>query len=197
MRVLAATSNKGKIAEIVDILSTLGIAIVTPQEIGLKLEVKEDGETFAENAVIKARAWSKASGMPALADDTGLCVDALEGRPGVLSARFAGEGASDEENVALLLDSLKGLTDRSARFVCVVSLALETGEVIQAEGVYEGVILQEPAGDKGFGYDPVFFDPRSGKTLAQMEPEEKNSRSHRRKALEALKDKLLHSGHLT
>lgn len=195
MNLLVATTNKGKVREIADILSDLGITIITPQQIGLRLEVKEDGATFAENASIKARAWSKAAGMPALADDSGLCVDVLDGRPGVLSARFAGKDASDEDNIALLLKSLEGKENRTARFVCAAALATGTGEVILAEGEYEGVITHEPEGDQGFGYDPVFFDPSSGKTLARMTPEEKNARSHRRKALEALKERLREAMH--
>lgn len=190
MKLLAATTNKGKIREIAGILSDLGIEVVSPTEIGLDLDVKEDGATFEENAAIKARAWSKASGLPALADDSGLCVDALQGRPGVKSARFAGQNARDEDNISLLLNSLAGETNRAARFVCVAALALPSGELILAEGRYEGLITEEPRGNEGFGYDPVFFDPDSGKTFAQMSPEEKNARSHRRRALEALKEHL-------
>jgi XTP/dITP diphosphohydrolase len=196
MKLLAATNNKGKIKEIREILSSLGITVVTPQEAGLSLEVEETGDTFEENAALKARAWSMASGMPSLADDSGLCVDALDGRPGVMSARFAGEGASDEDNIALLLESLKGREQRSARFVCVAALALPDGEVISAEGRYEGVIIDTPTGTEGFGYDPVFFDPLMGKTLAQMTPAEKNARSHRKQALDRLREKLLGSGRL-
>lgn len=190
MKLLVATTNKGKIREIADILSDLGIAIVSPAEIGLDLHVEEDGTTFAENAAIKARAWSKASGLPVLADDSGLCVDALQGRPGVRSARFAGRDASDEDNIAILLKSLKGKKNRTARFVCVAALALPTGELVKAEGEYGGTITEEPAGGGGFGYDPVFFDADAGKTFAQMSPEEKNARSHRRRALQSLKGKL-------
>lgn len=197
MKVLAATTNKGKIREIADILSSLGITIITPQELDLQLTVHEDGATFAENAAIKARAWSKASGLPTLADDSGLCVDALEGRPGVMTARFAGKDASDEENMALLLTSLKGKENRTARFVCAVALALPEGGLIQAEGECEGLICEEPLGEGGFGYDPIFLDPKSGKTFAQLQSEEKNTFSHRRKALEALRAKLQNSGYLS
>lgn len=195
MKLLAATNNKGKIKEIKEILSVLGITVVSPRESGLSLEVEETGATFEENAVIKARAWCEFSGMPSLADDSGLCVDALGGQPGVLSARFAGEGASDGENIALLLERLKGEEVRSARFVCVAALALPGGAVITARGQYEGVIIDTPMGTEGFGYDPVFFDPLMGKTLAQMSPDEKNARSHRRHALDGLKEKLTASGH--
>lgn len=134
--------------------------------------------------------------MPALADDSGLCVDALGGRPGIMSARFSGPGATDEKNTALLLKILENETERSARFVCAAALAWETGEVIVAQGVYEGVIIHEPRGTGGFGYDPVFLDPELGKTLAEMTPEEKNARSHRRRALEALRTLLVESGRM-
>ncbi len=196
MKLLAATTNQGKIREISEILSGLGISVVTPHELNLTLDVKEDGTTFAENAAIKARAWSRAAGMPAVADDSGLCVDALEGRPGVLSARFSGPDATDAKNIALLLKLLEDKPNRSARFVCAAALAWETGEVILAEGVYEGGIIREPRGSGGFGYDPVFLDPELNRTLAEMSPEEKNARSHRRKALDGLKDLLVKSGRL-
>jgi len=194
MKLLAATTNRGKIVEIAEILSGLGVTVVTPEEIDLHIDVKEDGATFAENALIKARAWSEAAGMPALADDSGLCVDALDGRPGVMSARFSGSDATDEKNIELLLRSLQSKTQRTARFVCAVALAWQTGEVILAEGRYEGIIIDEPRGRGGFGYDPVFLDPELNKTLAQMSPGEKNARSHRRKALDALKTRLQESG---
>lgn len=194
MKLLAATTNRGKIVEIAEILSGLGVTVMTPEEIDLHIDVKEDGATFAENALIKARAWSEAAGMPALADDSGLCVDALDGRPGVMSARFSGSDATDEKNIELLLRSLQGKTQRTARFVCAVALAWQTGEVILAEGRYEGIIIDEPRGRGGFGYDPVFLDPELNKTLAQMSPGEKNARSHRRKALDALKTRLQESG---
>jgi XTP/dITP diphosphohydrolase len=194
MKLLAATTNRGKIVEIAEILSGLGVTVMTPEEIDLHIDVKEDGATFAENALIKARAWSEAAGMPALADDSGLCVDALDGRPGVMSARFSGPDATDEKNIELLLRSLQSKTQRTARFVCAVALAWQTGEVILAEGRYEGIIIDEPRGRGGFGYDPVFLDPELNKTLAQMSPGEKNARSHRRKALDALKTRLQESG---
>ena len=197
MNILAATTNPGKIREITEILAGLGVAILTPKETNVVLDVEEDGSSFAENAAIKARAWCAASGLPALADDSGLCVDALGGRPGVRSARFAGQGASDEDNYLLLLESMSGEKDRRARFVCAVALAFPGGDIVFAEGSYEGRILEEPVGEGGFGYDPVFFDPASGKSFAQLSPQEKNERSHRKKALVELKRKLLQSGYLT
>ncbi|HPJ94233.1 MAG TPA: non-canonical purine NTP pyrophosphatase, partial [Deltaproteobacteria bacterium] len=164
MNILAATTNPGKIREITEILAGLEVAILTPKETNVVLDVEEDGSSFAENAAIKARAWCAASGLPALADDSGLCVDALGGRPGVRSARFAGQGASDEDNYLLLLESMSGEKDRRARFVCAVALAFPGGDIVFAEGSYEGRILEEPVGEGGFGYDPVFFDPASGKS---------------------------------
>ena len=196
MNILAATTNPGKIREITEILAGLEVAILTPKETNVVLDVEEDGSSFVENAAIKARAWCAASGLPALADDSGLCVDALGGRPGVRSARFAGQGASDEDNYLLLLESMSGKKDRSARFVCAVALAFPGGDIVIAEGSYEGCILEEPVGEGGFGYDPVFFDPASNKSFAQLTPQEKNERSHRKRALVELKRKLLQSGYL-
>ncbi|MBN2298239.1 MAG: RdgB/HAM1 family non-canonical purine NTP pyrophosphatase [Deltaproteobacteria bacterium] len=196
MIILVATTNPGKIREITRILDVPGLSILTPRDINIVLDVEENGQSFAENALIKARAWCKASGYPCLADDSGLSVDVLKGRPGVRSARFAGENATDEENYTLLLDSLKGVKDRSARFICVVALAFPDGEVVLAQGEYVGQILDKPAGDSGFGYDPVFLDPASGRSFAQLSPEEKNDRSHRKKALVELKSRLKESGRI-
>jgi XTP/dITP diphosphohydrolase len=190
MKVLAATKNRGKLGEIAQILAASGITVVSPRDIGLDLDVHEDGLTFEENAVAKALAWHRASGLPCLADDSGLCVDALEGRPGVHSARFAGVGAGDRENYELLLSLMEGVRNRSARFVCVVALALAEDRVITAKGQCEGLILTGPVGEGGFGYDPVFLDPASGRTFAQLSDAEKNAISHRKRALEALQEKL-------
>lgn len=194
MKVLVATTNKGKISEISQILSNTGITVVSPPELGMNLEVEETGMTFAENAIAKAVAWRKASGLPTLADDSGLCVDALGGRPGVLSARFAGPGASDQDNMNLLLKLMEDKDDRRARFVCVVALALSEQTVITADGEYQGTILHSPLGTGGFGYDPLFLDKDSGKTFAELSNEEKNTRSHRGRALLSLKKKLLDQG---
>jgi len=196
MIILVATTNPGKIREISRILAVPGVSILTPRDVNIVLDVEENGQSFAENARIKASAWCKASGYPALADDSGLIVDALDGRPGVRSARFAGEHATDEENYMLLLESLKGVEDRRARFVCATALAFPDGEVVQARGEYEGRILEAPIGEEGFGYDPVFLDPASGRSFAQLSPEEKNDRSHRKRALVELKRKLQDSGRL-
>jgi XTP/dITP diphosphohydrolase len=194
MKVLVATSNKGKIAEISQILFNTGITLVSPPELGMSLDVEENGMTFAENAIAKAVAWQKASGLPSLADDSGLCVDALEGKPGVLSARFAGPGATDQDNMDLLLRLMEDKEDRKARFVCVVALALSEQAVVTGKGEYEGSILRSPLGTGGFGYDPLFLDHDSGKTFAQLSNEEKNTRSHRGRALLSLRKKLLEQG---
>jgi XTP/dITP diphosphohydrolase len=194
MKVLVATSNRGKISEISQILAGTGISILTPQEAGLKLEVEENGETFKANAVIKAQAWRRYSGYPTLADDSGLCVDALAGRPGVHTARFAGPRATDQENYELLLKLMEGVTDRKANFMCVVALAISDDVVITAFGRCDGVILHEPIGEGGFGYDPVFFDTQTGKSFAQLTDNDKNTRSHRARALIALKQKLEERG---
>ena len=194
MKVLVATSNRGKISEISQILSYAGITIITPQEAGLELNVEENGNTFEENAICKALSWQSASGYPSLADDSGLCVDALDGRPGVHTARFAGPCASDRENYELLLKLMEGKEDRKAHFTCVVALAISKDRVITATGRCDGVILHEPIGEGGFGYDPIFLDPETGKSFAQLTNDEKNKHSHRSRALVALKQKLKKQG---
>ncbi len=157
-------------------------------------KVREDGATFADNARIKALAWMRASGLPALADDSGLEVPALGGLPGVRSARFAGEHADDAANNAKLLGMMQGVEDRRARFVCVVCLAFPDGALLWGEGAVEGEILHAPRGARGFGYDPLFFSHELGKTFAEAAPEEKARVSHRARALAALGRAL--AGHL-
>lgn len=196
MRILVATTNPGKIQEISDILTGAGVAIVTPAELGLTLTVSEDGDTFEDNAMQKAAAFREASGMHVLADDSGLCVDALSGAPGVLSARFAGPTAHDKDNIALLLKAMQGMKNRNAHFVCVAALAMAGGDIVTARGEYHGLILEKPQGSGGFGYDPVFLDPVTGKTFAELTLDEKNRVSHRKKALVALRDKLRALGYL-
>ncbi len=188
MKVLAATTNQGKIREISAILARAGISIVSPDELGLTLDVIEDGKTFEENAIKKAAAFRDASGMSALADDSGLCVNALGGAPGVYSARYAGDQARDQDNIDLLLRRMAGIQDRGARFVCVAVLALTDGRIITARGEFEGLLLDTPRGTGGFGYDPIFLDPLTGKTFAELSSEEKNRMSHRHRALEALRE---------
>ena len=172
-----------------EILAGTGITIVAQSELGID-GAEETGGTFTENAFLKARHAARQSGLPAIADDSGLVVDALDGRPGVHSARFAGTGATDEQNIARLLEELLGVPERERRahFHCTAVLVAPGGEFapIIAEGDWPGLILPAPAGTGGFGYDPVFFDPESGKAAAQMSAQEKNAVSHRGKALRRL-----------
>lgn len=190
--IVLATANKGKIREFSGLLEGVFGKIISLNDLETPPDVVEDGETFKENALKKARAIAAYSGLPALADDSGLVVDSLGGKPGIYSARYAGEGATDRDNIAKLLTELSGIEDRNARFVCVLALVSPDGEEITAEGTCEGVILTEPRGEGGFGYDPVFYLPELGKTMAELPPEQKNRLSHRARAAEAL-IKLLHA----
>ena len=189
MNIVIASHNPKKRREIEAILGGLGVAVL-PAEKTAFVEVEEDAPDFAGNARKKAEAFLAANGVPALADDSGLCVDALGGAPGVRSARFAGENASDADNNALLLARLQGVANRRARFVCAMHLALPDGRAITAEGRVEGRILEAPDGAGGFGYDPLFFCPELGKSFAAATPEEKASVSHRGRALRALAERL-------
>jgi XTP/dITP diphosphohydrolase len=188
-RLLIATNNAGKVREIKAILGEFYDELVSLKDIGLDLNVMEDGDTFEANAVKKAREAAQAAGCDALADDSGLCVAALDGAPGVYSARYAGEDATDEKNNAKLLAALEGVEDRRAKFVSVV--ALVSGDMVTtASGEVEGVIAHAPSGSGGFGYDPLFFVPELGQTFAEIPAEVKNTLSHRARALAALRDKL-------
>lgn len=190
MRILVGSNNKKKLKEIQSLLAEYGAELVTPSDIGLSLEPVEDGSTFEENSLIKAAAFAKASGLPCISDDSGLEVTALGGRPGVYSARYGGENASDADKINKLLGELDGAEDRSARFVCVVTYCEPEGEVIQARGECCGTILTAPRGNGGFGYDPVFFYDAAGRGFGEMPPEEKALYSHRSRALALLKEKL-------
>lgn len=194
MKLLAATNNAGKLSEIRAILAGHGFEVVSPAELGLKLEVEEDGETFEANALKKALAWRELSGLAALADDSGLCVDALAGAPGVRTARYAGEDATDEANYSLLLERLTGVNERAARFVCVIALCLPDGRTFTGQGECPGLISTAPRGAAGFGYDPVFLDEATGLTFAELDSATKNARSHRGRALQSLVDKLKTAG---
>ena len=178
---MLATNNKGKIAEYLELLSGCGYRLVTPAEKGLFIEVPETGSTFAENATIKARALAAAFGLLTLADDSGLEVDALSGEPGVRSARYAGDNASDAERIALLLKNLEGVPSerRTARFRCVIAIADPSGRLELVEGSVEGMISFIPRGNYGFGYDPIFLLPVGDKTMAEFPAAEKNRISHR------------------
>jgi len=183
-----ATRNQGKVSEFKELLSDFDVEIKALQDFGPISQVIEDGETFEENAYKKAHFTAKMLGFPVLADDSGLMVEALGGVPGVHSARYAGEGASDEENNLKLLEAMKGVENRKAAFKCVIIIAVPSGPALTYDGVCEGEITDEMKGDRGFGYDPVFYYPPLKKTFAQMSIEEKNRVSHRGRAMSQLRD---------
>ncbi|MCI9332052.1 MAG: XTP/dITP diphosphatase [Oscillibacter sp.] len=189
-RFVLATHNPGKLAEMKAILSNLGVEVLSPGEAGVEVDVEETGATFCENAMLKAKAVCAASGLPAIADDSGLCVNALNGGPGVYSARYGGEGLDDRKRCLLLLQSLRGQTTRAAHFACAVACAFPNGDTLEAEGRCDGAIAFAPLGEGGFGYDPVFLIPEKGKTFGQLTAEEKSAISHRGKALAAFAEKL-------
>jgi XTP/dITP diphosphohydrolase len=185
-RLLIATTNAGKQREYRDLLRELPAEIVFPNDLGISLEVEEDGATFRENAAKKALALAKVSGLIALADDSGLEVDALGGEPGVRSSRYAGPGADDPRRRAFLLEKLRGVPPpRKARFVCVIAIAAPGGEVRYAQGECRGEITLAQRGTNGFGYDPVFQPEGLTQTMAELPPEEKNQISHRARAARA------------
>jgi len=193
-KIVFASGNPGKIREVADIFADLNISVVPQKEFAIE-SPEETGTTFADNALLKARHASAQSGLPAMADDSGIVVDALGGRPGVRSARYAGEAATDEQNVDKLLEELADVADeqRDGGFHCAAVLVIPDSDVapLIVEAVWRGKILRERRGEGGFGYDPVFLDPSSGKTGAQMTREEKNRVSHRGKAFRELKRLLL------
>jgi XTP/dITP diphosphohydrolase len=182
-----ATRNAGKTREIKELLQDFPVDIMNLEDFGPIPPVEEDGATFDDNAYKKASFTAKVLGLPALADDSGLEVEALDKAPGVHSARYAGPDAADEENNAKLLDEMEGKTNRSAAFMCVISIAVPSGAALTYEARCEGLISEAPAGSQGFGYDPVFYDPRLEKTFAELSTEEKNRVSHRGKAFAELK----------
>jgi len=182
-----ATRNKGKKQEIKELLKDFPVVIKNFDDFGPIPHLEEDGDTFDENAYKKASFAARVLGLPALADDSGLIVEALDGAPGIHSARYAGENATDEQKYLKLLDDMKGESNRKAAFECVISIAVPTGPALTYEARCEGLIAKEPAGSNGFGYDPVFFYTPLNKTFAQITREEKNRISHRGKALAELK----------
>ena len=190
MKFVLASQNKHKLVEMQSILSAHGVEVVLESEIGLHLDVEETCSTFAENAKIKARAVKEASCLPAIADDSGVCVDALNGAPGVYSARYGGPGLDDVGRYRLLLENMRGARTRAAHFTSCIACVFPNGDTIEAEGICPGTIAFAPQGDGGFGYDPVFFLPELRKTYAQLTPEEKAAVSHRGKALEVFDGKL-------
>ena len=190
MKLILASNNAKKLKEMNDILSALGVEVCSQADAGVDVEVEETGTTFEENSLLKAKAVMEASGLPAIADDSGLCVDALNGGPGVYSARYGGEGLDDTARYKLLLASMPRGAARTAKFVSVITCCFPNGDVITARGECPGTIAFAPMGEGGFGYDPIFFQPRLKKTFAQLSAEEKNAISHRGKALEAFAEKL-------
>lgn len=190
MKLIIATNNAHKLVEIRAILGGYFDEIVSLREAGIEHETVEDGATFMENALKKAREIAEISGCCALADDSGLCVDALDGAPGIYSARFAGEHGNDAKNNALLLEKLEDVSDRSAHFTCAVALVRPDGAQVKSEGYFYGEIAHAPAGENGFGYDPLFYVPKYGCTAAQLAPEVKNAVSHRANALKGLVEEL-------
>ena len=187
-KIVMASGNAGKIREIAQLLAHLQVTIVPQADYGVS-DAAETGTTFAENAIIKARHAAAATGLPAIADDSGLVVDALDGRPGVFSARYAGPDATDDGNIDKLLDELSGVPpdDRDAAFHCVACFVFSAdAEPLLGQGIWHGRILSARRGAGGFGYDPVFFDPQSGKAAAELTADDKNARSHRGQAMRAL-----------
>lgn len=188
--ILIATTNKGKLREFRELFKGQTVEILSLDQMVPVQPCIENGRTFLENAIKKATYYAKEYNLPCVSEDSGLMVDALGGRPGVYSARYAGEKATDEENNRKLLLELGNETHRKARFVCVLCVALPTGEYRTFEGTVEGEIAIEPKGQNGFGYDPLFYYPPLGKTFAELSMEEKNSISHRARAFEAFKKDL-------
>ncbi len=191
MKLVLASKNPKKLKEMNEILSGLGIEVCSQADAGVDVDVEETGSTFEENSLLKAKAVMEASGLPAIADDSGLCVDALNGAPGVYSARYGGDNKGGKAHrYELLLANMPRGAARTAKFVSVVTCCFPNGDVLTARGECPGTIAFAPMGEGGFGYDPVFFLPKLKKTFAQMTAEEKNAISHRGKALAAFQEKL-------
>ena len=183
MKVVLASHNQKKMVEMKAILSQMGVEVLSQAEVGVDLEPEETGTTFEENARIKAQAVMQATGLPAIADDSGLMVDALGGDPGVYSARYGGPGLDDTGRWQLLLKNMAGESNRACKFVSVICCAFPDGGEVMARGECPGILAQGPSEDGGFGYDPIFYLPQLGKTMAQLTPAEKNQISHRARAL--------------
>lgn len=191
-KLLLATHNQGKVLEFKALMKDHNVEVLSLFDINYELEIEETGVTFEENALIKARTIAKQYSMMTIADDSGLVIDALDGRPGVYSAIYAGEPRDDEANIDKVLAEMKDVpeSERSARFICVLAMVDEAGNEHVVCGQCEGVILTERRGTNGFGYDPIFYNPSVRKTMAEMSKAEKNAVSHRRKAIDALKEKM-------
>ena len=198
MKVVLASKNKHKLVEISQITEKFGFDLVLQSELGVDIDVEENGSTFEENSFIKAEAVMKATGLPALADDSGIAVDALNGEPGIYSARYGFDDTLDDwGRLCLLLKNTEHVPDgqRQAQFVCVITMVTPDGQVIQARGEIHGQLTREPRGENGFGYDPIFYYPPFGKTTAQISAEEKHEVSHRGKALRVFYEKLKEAGY--
>ena len=198
MKVVLASKNPHKLVEISAILQPLQVELVLESELGVDIEVEETGQTFEENSFLKAHAVMQATGLPALADDSGIAVDALNGEPGIYSARYGFDPSLDDwGRLELLLKNTEQVPDgsRQAQFVCVITLVTPEGQVIQARGEAHGELLRQPAGEGGFGYDPIFYYPPLGKSFAELSPEEKNQVSHRAQALKLFYEKLKEAGY--
>ncbi len=198
MKVVLASKNKHKLVEISKITEKFGFDLVLQSELGVDIDVEETGTTFEENSFLKAEAVMKATGLPALADDSGIAVDALNGEPGIYSARYGfDESLDDWGRLLLLLKNTEAVPDgqRQAQFVCVITMVTPEGEVIQARGEIHGELTREARGENGFGYDPIFYYPPLGKTTAELSSEEKNEVSHRANALKVFYEKLKEAGY--
>ena len=198
MKVVLASKNKHKLEEISKITERFGFDLILQSELGVDIDVEETGTTFEENSVIKAEAVMKATGLPALADDSGSAVDALNGEPGVYSARYGFDDTLDDwGRLELLLKNTEHVPDgqRQAQFVCVITMVTPEGQVIQARGEIHGELLRAPVGKNGFGYDPIFYYPPMGMSTAEMAPEDKNRVSHRGNALRIFNEKLKEAGY--
>ena len=198
MKVVLASKNPHKLVEIDAITRKLGIELILQSELGIDIDVEETGTTFEENSFLKAEAVMKASGLPALADDSGIVVDALNGEPGVYSARYGGDPSlTDHDRKMLLLKNTEHVPDgeRQAAFVAVITMVTPDGQVIQARGEIHGELTREPRGENGFGYDPIFYYPPAGMTTAEMPSEEKNKVSHRANALKVFYEKMKEAGY--
>ncbi|MDY4490531.1 MAG: RdgB/HAM1 family non-canonical purine NTP pyrophosphatase [Candidatus Faecousia sp.] len=198
MKVVLASKNPHKLVEISKITEQFDMELVLQSELGVDIDVEETGTTFEENSYLKARAVMEATGLPALADDSGIAVDALNGEPGIYSARYGfDESLDDWGRLQLLLKNTEKVPDgqRQAQFVCVITLVTPDGKVIQARGEVHGELLRAPAGEGGFGYDPIFYYPPFGKSLAEVSAEEKNQVSHRANALRVFYEKLKEVGY--
>lgn len=198
MKVVLASKNPHKLQEISKITEKFGFQLVLQSELGVDIDVEETGTTFEENSLLKAEAVMKATGLPALADDSGIAVDALNGAPGIYSARYGfDESLDDWGRLLLLLKNTEHVPDgqRQAQFVCVISFVTPEGKIIQARGEIHGELTRSPAGENGFGYDPIFYYPPLGKTTAELTPEEKNEVSHRANALKLFYEKMKEAGY--